>query len=414
MIGLKEYSENKTPLENFEFSLGNVSEKTRNGYLMQLDQFCKYLGDSPNELYAIESVNQDSRESGDKLALRMAFEDFRKHLIENKGLNPNTAKNYKKALNRFLRANGLSELPRDEGKSVEANDVNLIIKDQIRHLLETAGNDYRLRALILTAKDTGLRVSDLAQLTVGYFNGMRIDHDSRGREFRYWIKPLRTKKTGVNAYVCLGPESIQALKDYIGNNISGPIFRTIASTKGGKMRITRGPRRGEQISRKGSEAGLAMQKTAITNVFINHSRKLRQNGIRITAHSFRKFFLNAWTSQGLKDYGKRYAGKSLGNNDGAYTAKNNGILGGKYKELYDEVLGLEDTRTAEELKRTQNEINQLKTQLIELQRNFILLNRNHIPTVVQALGENQLPAGQMGSLSVLDWQKMQKGKESEN
>ena len=143
---------------------------------MQLDQFCKYLGDSPNELYAIESVNQDSRESGDKLALRMAFEDFRKHLIENKGLNPNTAKNYKKALNRFLRANGLSELPRDEGKSVEANDVNLIIKDQIRHLLETAGNDYRLRALILTAKDTGLRVSDLAQLTVGYFNGMRIDH----------------------------------------------------------------------------------------------------------------------------------------------------------------------------------------------------------------------------------------------
>ena len=366
-MGLQDYV-SKTPYEEFELSIKGLSEKTRMGYPMALDEFCKFHGTTPNKLYRFEAENQASKQSSKKLAIRHAFEDFRMHLIKEKGLNPNTAQNYKKALNKFLTANGLNPLTSERGKSIGAKAVKSITKEQIRDVIDYTGTDVRLRAIIYTLKDTGLRVSDLAQLTVEYFNGMRREYDIQGREFRFWSEALTTKKAGVNAYVCLGPESIKALKNYIRRRESGPIFLTIVTGKESRMTITKGPRKGERIIRKGSKAGQPMRKTNITSVVLSATKPLRARGIRITAHSFRKFFLNAWTSKGLDKYGKLFAGKSLGRNDGAYIAKENGELEKIYIENYDEVLGLEDTRTVKELQKTQDEMSRLKKEVAQLQR----------------------------------------------
>ena len=409
-MGLQDFYEKRTPFEKFTLSLQDLSDKTRKSYTMFLTEFCKNLGNTPDELFALESENQASTDGDKKIALRLAFEAFRTYLIKEKKLNPNTARNYRKALNKFLIANGLNPLPSERGKSVGPKAVKSITKDRIRELLNYAGNKTRLRALILTAKDTGLRVSDLAQLTIEYFNSMQKKYDDQGREFRFWSEPLTTKKTGGNAHLCLGPESIEALKNYIGSRESGPIFTSNMNSRGGTMRITRGPDRGKEIPREGSKAGQALKGTAITNVFINHSKPLRDRGIRVTAHSFRKFFLNAWTVQGLKDFGKLFAGKSLGPNDGAYIDRENGNLETLYKEHYDKVLGLMDTRTAIELKETRDEVSRLKLQMEQMQKDFILVNRNQIPFVIQALGNNQLEPSREGSISPMDWMKENKRK----
>jgi integrase len=368
-MGLRDY-EAQNPLDEFKLSIKSLSKKTEAFYLMALDEFCKFHDTTPSKLYDWVVENQASKQSSKSLAIRHAFEDFRKYLIEEKGLSPNTAQNYRKALNKFLKANGLNQLPSERGKTVGAKAVKSITKEQIREMISYTGTDMRVRALIYTVKDAGLRVSDLEQLTVEYYQGMRRMFDTQGREFRFWKEPLITRKAGVNAYVCLGPEAITAIDNYIVNRESGAIFRTISNSSESSMVITKGPRKGQRINRKGSTADQPMRKTNITNVFLSYSKPLRDRGIRITAHSFRKFFLNAWTVQGFKDHGKLFVGKSLGKNDGAYIDTENGDLEKLYMENYNSVLGLEDTSTVDTVRKLEHKLRNQEKQLDEMQNNL--------------------------------------------
>ncbi len=360
-MGLQDFEVN-TPLEEFTLSLSGLSEKTQRLYPMALEEFCKFHDITPQELYVWESGNQTSVDTKNKLRMKRAFEKFRQHLIEVKGLNPNTAQNYKKAVNKYLTANGLNPIPSERGKTVGSKSSRSITKDQIREVIDYARTDLRARALIYTMKDCGLRVGDIAQLTVEYFNDMRRKTDERGNEFRFWSEEYTTQKSKVNAHICLGPESIKALKNYIGTRETGAIFLTITTASDNSMVITKGPRRGERITRKGSEAGQPMRKTAITNLIINRTNPLRNRKIKVTSQSIRKFFLNAWTSKGLDKYGKLFAGKSLGRNDGAYVATENGELEKLYVDNYFEILALEDTGV------DPAEVEDLKTQIEDLKK----------------------------------------------
>ena len=386
-MGLQDF-EASTPSEEFTLSLSGLSDKTQRLYPMALEEFCKFHDTTPKELFIWESENQTSVDTKNKLRMKRAFEKFRQHLVEVKGLNPNTAQNYKKAVNKFLTSNGLNPIPSERGKTVGSKSSRSITKDQIRDVIDHAKTDLRARALIYTMKDTGLRVGDIAQLTIEYFNNMRRKTDEKGNEFRFWSDELRTQKAKINAHICLGPESIKSLKNYIGTRETGAIFLTITTASDNSMVITKGPRKGERITRRGSEAGQPMRKTAITNLLINRSKPLRNRNIKVSAQSLRKFFLNAWTSKGLDKYGKLFAGKSLGRNDGAYIATENGELEKLYMENYTKVLGLEDNGALEEVETLQKKIEGLEANLDDTQS---LLVKMMTALVTNGATEDKVP-----------------------
>jgi len=305
---LKDYG-GGTPLEEFEKSLGRLTPHTARQMRRQLQEFCEFHEEDANRLYdTIKTMGGSS--------LYYAWEDFRKHLIEEKGKHVNTAANYKKALNKFLKVNGLQTVRTERGEKVDSKGVKHITKLQIEGLLKEGVWKSRSRALTYVASQTGLRISDLALMTVEDFLGSIKHYDERGREFREWSEPITSQKTGVNAYVVMGPEAIQAIKNYIGTRTTGNIF----VNEKAHAKVT---------NMTAGNIGLRLRDV---------TKPLRDQGFKITAHSFRKFYLNQWTYKGLKDYGKIASGKRINPSDEAYTeAIENGNLIERYMEFYSEL-----------------------------------------------------------------------------
>jgi len=326
---LKDYG-GGTPLEEFEKSLSRLTPHTARQMRRQLQEFCEFHEEDANRLYdTIKTMGGSS--------LYYAWEDFRKHLIEEKGKHVNTAGNYKKALNKFLKVNGLQIVRTERGEKVDGKGVKHISKLQIAYLLKDWVRKPRSRALTYVASQTGLRISDLALMTVEDFLGSIKHYDERGREFREWSEPITSQKTGVNAYVVMGPEAVQAIKNYIGTRTTGNIFVNEKATA-------------KAINMKAGNIGLRLRDV---------TKPLRDQGFKITAHSFRKFYLNQWTYKGLKDYGKIASGKRINPADEAYTeAIENGNLIEKYMEFYSDLWEIHGETSA-----LQEQVKELKEKL---------------------------------------------------
>lgn len=284
-MNLKDF-EGGNPQNIFEDAIFNLSEGTQKLYRRCFNEFCNWIESTPEELYeqALEYEKTEPR------TLSRAVSRFMSELIE-EGKHPNTVRSYKKAINKFLQVNGLRPVKIDNEKKIDYKGMSIIKPDQIRELATYTKKNLRLRALIMILKDSGLRVSDIVHLTVeDWWNNTR--RFGPRREYKAWCEPFTTKKNGVNAYIRLGPESVEWVEKYIGNRREGPIF----VKNDGK------PYPPHTIS-----------------TLINHLCKpLRKRGLKISAHSFRKFFMSSFASNGYLEAGKRIAGKRLGATDEPY------------------------------------------------------------------------------------------------
>jgi hypothetical protein len=216
-----------------------------------------------------------------------------KKLIKEDGVHPNTARNYRKAINKLLKVNHLTPVRIDNEKKVDYKGVSMIKPEFIRELATYTEKNLRLRALIMTLKDSGLRVSDVVRITVeDWRDNTRRFKDDLGREYVAWCEPLTTQKSGVNAKIRLGPDSVEWIDKYVGSRREGSLF-----------------------TRKDGEP---LQPHTVTTLINNLCKPLRKRGVKVSANSFKKFYMSTFQAHGQLNIGKIIAGKRIAATDKPY------------------------------------------------------------------------------------------------
>lgn len=255
-----------TPLERWEkYTEVNHTPKTGKLYRRALHEFCNSIDVTPDELYDLHfkaSKSEDPRMRG---ALPLKLSEFMRDLVK-KGRAEGTARTYAKAVRSFFKVNRLEfELLPGEIPKAEHQGQRYIGADEIKMLLERVSAEFweRNRALIMVLKDTGLRVSDVAGFDVEHFETADKILDDQG-EFRVFNELYRIKKTRSWAYVHMGPEAVDKVKEYIAldRRSSGPMF----------------------LDRDGKR----IRALNITTILRRLCRKLNKGG-KVSAHSLRKF-----------------------------------------------------------------------------------------------------------------------------
>jgi integrase len=305
-LKLQEY-EGRTPHQRFEASISNLSEGTQRLYRRNLNEFCNWVGVSPDTLCDQALKWENSDKIADRGNLSQAVSDYMKKRIEEEGVHPNTVRSYKKAINKLLKANHLRLVRIENERKVDYRGVDLIQPELIRELADITKTNYRLRALIMTLKDSGLRVSDIVLLTAEDYMSARRFRDDHFRVYVAWSEPFTTQKNSVNAYIRLGPESVEWIDKYLGNRKHGPLF----TKKNGE------PLKPHTVS------------TLITHL----CKPLQDRGHNVSAHSFRKFFMSTFQVNGQLNAGKIIAGKRINPTDEPYLDLRS-HLDNIYKEVY--------------------------------------------------------------------------------
>ena len=355
-MGFKDYKVGE-PGEEFEKSLSLLSSNSAEIYRLYFAKFLKWGGYTPSEFYQWVKSLEASDDLRNRKQLTLAYDDFAKQLID-EGANPNTVLNYRKAIHKYLEANEFKIRIRKNEKKTQYSGMKIIKIDQVRKLIDLAASNLRLRALIITMKDSGLGVSEIAMLACEDFIGAREYKDDQGRRFKAWAKPLKRKKTGEGCYVHLGPDAISAIEDYIGKRRTGAIFIT---SKGQPHKN----KDGNITTEAGfTEKGTPMSAIAITTSIKHHCEVLRAQGYKISAHSFRKLFETSFDLEGSLNVAKKVMGKSIPPSDEPYLQYEDELTK-IYMDVYVKRLSLgEDSKRITEMEK---ELNSLRVKVKNLE-----------------------------------------------
>lgn len=363
-----------TPYEEFEKSLKGLSPGTGEIYRAYLNEFFLFNDSTAEGFYQWIRSLEASADMRDRKQLTAAFEVFSASKVD-AGVSLNTVSNYRKAIHKFLDANELTIRIKTNGKKPKYRGQDIVTRDQIRRLVEYAGPNLRLRAILLVLKDSGLGVSEAAMLTVEDYLSAKEYKDEAGRRFKQWANPLIRAKTGEICEVCLGPESIAAIEDYRGTRREGALFLT---SKGQPHKDEDGTMTAEAGF---TEKGAPMTPSSITTTVRHHCKALKAKGYKVSAHSFRKLFETSFELEGKLSTAKLVMGKAIPASDEPYL-KLGGNLIKSYAEVYVKHLLLSDeARELAELKEKQaqqngqvaelrGELDAVKTDMNEYQKHM--------------------------------------------
>jgi len=321
--------------DRFMRKLDRRSPGTRKIYLDSINTFFERIEMDAQELYEFRRKGRTSDDPLDRDEVEQMVSDFVHHLSEERGLAPGTVWNHIKPLALFFKA---VKMPLDM-EEIDAprkiyNGQRNISAEQIKGCLDAAGTEFkeRNRALIMLAKDSGLRVSDLGLMDVGHYLDAVPGHV--GEAFKVF-RPFKTKKTGDFAHIRIGPEAVDALEAWLDvrGRDPGPLF-----TKRG----------GGRVGRKGLSA-----------LFLRRRDHLK-DGYKISAHSFRKFHTTQCEAGGIRDkWIRRIQGKAL---PSSYSAPTEEQLTEAYVKAYPKLRVL--TQPVDE--ETRREVDELKVQVEQL------------------------------------------------
>lgn len=361
-MGFEKY-EVGTPVEEFEKALKNLAVGSQEIYRSYFNEFIEFNGSTPEKFYEwCRSLEADTDPRSRK-QLSNAYADFRTHKIE-QGYNEGTARNYVKAIHKFLEANGLLIRIKTNGKKIQHKGQDIVSREQVKLLLDLSGRNLRLRALLTTLKDSGLGVGEIPKLTIEDFLGARETRDEKGRRFRQWADPIAREKTGELCHVCLGPEAIHSIDNYIGGRKTGTIFIT---SKGQPHKDEEGNITAEAGF---TEKGSPLKSRAVSSTIRHLCAVLKNKGYKVSAHSFRKLFETSFEIEGKLNTAKYIMGKTIPASDEPYLKLGDNLLK-SYMEVYTKHLLLDDSgRELEELKKVQEardmEVENLRKQVADL------------------------------------------------
>ena len=283
-MGLKDYTQSTTatPEEIYRTWLKTTekADRTQVLYEMYIKELTEFMESDINQIVAYHA------EPANKGGLKRAFMDFMKYQtvgIEKNGelkirertLARSSAESYLKGLNGVLEANDLPKIKLDKYTTSTPKAKSKIQREQVKEVIMNAGSQ-RARAIIYLLKDSGLRVGDIVKLEVEDFLNAQVIRDDKGREFRKWRNTIVTEKTGADAQIVLGYESVNAIKLHLGDRRTGRIL----------VQVKRGI--GDNLNSK-----------ALTSNVRWLCKEVNQKGYNVSAHSFRKLFITNMTAYGV-------------------------------------------------------------------------------------------------------------------
>jgi len=325
------------------------SESTKKRYRMFLDKFCEFVGAGPDEI--IETRRKDL-ESSDPQA-RRRFEILLKQFInylEAEGYSVSSLQVAYAAIRSFFETHYMQlMMRRGDYPSGEGIGQRAATKEVLQKMYERA--DARGRALILCLKDSGLRVSDLAKLRVGYVK----KHLGAGEEY----VPIRivTKKKRIVARTFFGPEALEALKEYLERREKGTRHvEPEKLTDSSPLFVTK---RKQPLTRSG-----------LSSLITQLAQRVGLE--RISAHSLRKFFQTQLEAAGVHpNWIEQMMGHKLEGVRGAYSMPTDQQLREAYVKAYYSLRIFP-------IKVPNEEINVLMRRLHESQERILMLERERV------------------------------------
>lgn len=272
--------------DEFDYYLSGKAERTQIIYRRGLLKFLEHYDTNTEALYNqfiqdLKSQDRRDRARVGKMVTRLMVE------LQKQGYSGSYVSEIKKGINAFFKANA-EDVIYTRGKSVidkSTNGKDRMTREHLLTLLDATGS-MRNKSIITMGKDTGLRVSDLANIRVGHV----IDaiRDERGfHTFEMGVEKT-TGETGVKANPVFGPDAMKYLKLWwkererygCGEDPDDYLYCTVED----KPEHMRG---GKLIS--GQSKGDSLNPHAISVMVYRLIRKAGLGDENISAHSMRKF-----------------------------------------------------------------------------------------------------------------------------
>lgn len=188
-----------------ERNVKSKSKSTIDSYLLDIVQFLNFIYYKDKELLDVTSRD---------------IEGFKKFLLNKKRLKVKTVNRKLTAINQFFKINNIDVVVRQLVEQKQNYLNNILNKEEIERMLKCC-KSKRNRAIISTLYLTGVRVSELLQLTVHDVNKKNISIKGKGGKYRDIFVTKKLNKV-LNDYLEVRKED-PSDKLFIG--INGPLKR---------------------------------------------------------------------------------------------------------------------------------------------------------------------------------------------
>lgn len=242
-------------LEKYERRLQLRAPSTRKNYRHALNKFLRFSGLTKEELLQLAETDLGEVELLVGEAMQADID---------RGNKPTTARLIYKGVRFFMRATGFKNfsLDREDKPRVVYSGSRRTTKDHIREFWDIFNPKFqtRNRAILMFLKDSGLRISDACALDVEHYRAASTPAEG----FRVF-GPTVTQKTGDIAHIHIGPEAVRALDRYLKDRRTEPLFL--------------------------NQYGRRLSPHSMSEIFgkVKRRRDLEEDFNNISAHSLRKY-----------------------------------------------------------------------------------------------------------------------------
>lgn len=358
--------------------LAKKDPDTVRGYRNHFDRFLERTGLSAEELYEMQrraEAAEDPRDTGEVADLAVRHIKW----MDAEGYKAGTIGNFVTTINVFFKINKCDgfEIPKEDIPFADHDGQHVITKAQIRKAWDRTAEEFKLRnrAMTMLGKDIGLRIGDIAEITVREYleaedlTGVKFPVEDNGREimvrgdgFKRWVKPIVTKKRKRYAYPHIGSEAIEAIDAYIDErrHRSGKSYPV---THGGRTEMRVYPVFDLDQKLFLGRGGRPLSKEALGQQF----ERLCEGFAKISAHSLRKFHRTMLEGAGMPEaWVKKLQGKAAS----VYSQpEKTGHLTGKYIQCYHALRAF--YKDEEEVSNLQEKVMELEERLAEATRNDV-------------------------------------------
>jgi site-specific recombinase XerD len=307
-----------TAIEYWMKELANRSVSTREKYKSFMVRFCEWQGKTPDQLVEQRKVDLRSTDPKEQRSVESALKGFISYLEEGEN-SVSTQQVAYAAVRSFFEMNYQPlRMRRGDYPTGESIGSRVATKDDVKKLLEDAS--LRIKAMILLLKDTGLRVSDIVRLRYGNLaKGLEDDQE-------FISLSLITKKNRIAAKTFVGPEAVDALKEYAEERRKGT--RRIPPEKMG----TDSP-----LFRTRTPEVRPLTRSGMSSTITYHAGRIGVDG-QFSAHSFRKFFQTQLEAAGVHpNWIDQMMGHRLINSRDSYSLPTDQQLKEAYKKAYSQL-----------------------------------------------------------------------------
>lgn len=348
----------------FTDELSGMNTETAKVYLRYMKRFLIERDQTAEEFYEYVKDHLENEDRRKMKKLSHELDTFYRALITEKGLHIQTVMNYQNGVLKFLEANMLKsrlqyrlkvngDVKRVHPESFTSGGKDKAESSEIRKLIHYQGEPRNI-SVILTMRDTGLRVSDIALLQIKHIQGILDNPTIEWYTFEITPKKNLKQTTPLKANPVMGTESVEALRRWLelreeqhgldNSDPNGYVYCAVYDNL------------------KGTRRGAPVHPTTFSNM-IRITRKKAGIKKEISPHSLRKTHSTNLTGAGVPErWVNVMQGKKGTGTQGVYQKPNPEELIKVYRDAY-HVLSLDGKSQSEEMSDLRSQVETLNEKL---------------------------------------------------